>query len=342
MPVSRPWYRRSRGGWFATVHGHQVPLGVSDPDDFRGAIAALTKLLTDQAEAARPPKPSGRLALPVPDAVAAYLLERQPHLAAATFRRYASYLGHLAKRHPDAASVTALTPEAIVERAAAEPWGPTNRANYLAAVELVLRWAGRADYRLPKPPRESRGADAVFPDAVYRGILRETRGDFRQLCRFLRATGCRPAEATQLRADQVDLATRTARLRQHKTRNRTGKVRVLYLSEEAIDVCREQAEVYAGAGFLFRGEGGRPFTIQAMVMRFHRLSAKLGHAVTAYGFRHTYATEALLAGEPDAVVAALLGHQSTRMIHKHYSHVSQQGQALAAAAERIAAKPKAG
>lgn len=56
---------------------------------------------------------------------------------------------------------------------------------------------------------------------------------------------------------------------------------------------------------------------------------------TAYGYRHAFATEALAAGVPDAHVAALLGHTSTAMLHRHYSHLTHQAQAMRAALERV-------
>lgn len=51
-----------------------------------------------------------------------------------------------------------------------------------------------------------------------------------------------------------------------------------------------------------------------------------------------FATRALAAGESDAVVAALLGHSSTAMIHKHYSHLDGQARVLKDAAERVATR----
>jgi len=77
-------------------------------------------------------------------------------------------------------------------------------------------------------------------------------------------------------------------------------------------------------------------------MRFQRLSAKVGHHVTSYCFRHTFATRALLAGIPDVEVAAMLGHTSTAMVHRHYSHLAQQARRLQEAADRANAKRPAG
>jgi integrase len=38
--------------------------------------------------------------------------------------------------------------------------------------------------------------------------------------------------------------------------------------------------------------------------------------------RHTYASHAVMAGAPLIVVARTLGHSDTRMVEKHYGHLS--------------------
>ena len=60
---------------------------------------------------------------------------------------------------------------------------------------------------------------------------------------------------------------------------------------------------------------------------------------TAYGYRHGYATEALAKGLPDAQVAALLGHSSTAMLHKHYSQLTAQAGVLRQAAAVVRSSP---
>jgi integrase len=58
-----------------------------------------------------------------------------------------------------------------------------------------------------------------------------------------------------------------------------------------------------------------------------RRRAALPKAI-AYGLRHSFATDALERGVPDAHVAELLGHSGTAMLHKHYSHLGAKAQAL--------------
>jgi integrase len=69
-------------------------------------------------------------------------------------------------------------------------------------------------------------------------------------------------------------------------------------------------------------------------MRKAARSAGLSRRI-AYGYRHAFATDALAAGVPDAQVAELLGHASTAMLHKHYSHLSTRVKVLTDAAKVV-------
>lgn len=330
----RPWFNRTKRSWYSTVDGKQVSLGVTDPKDEGAAWAALKALVSGAVREALPqaatdPVRPGTVAELVPQ----FLDHKRPDVQPRTVFGYGKFLAWLRKHWPDVA-VSQLELAAVKRQAAAEPWSDTHRANTLWCVNAFLKWAGRAD-RLPLPPRDSRGADTVIPEELHRRVLAETKGDFRALCHFLWLTGCRPGEATGLACEAVNWETGSVSLKKHKTRHK-GKLRTLHLSAAALQVLADQALKYDGAGLLFRGLRGRPFSLQAMTMRFQRLSETVGTHITSYCYRHTFATRALAAGESDAVVAALLGHASTTMIHKHYSHLNAQGRALKDAANRIA------
>jgi ABC-type polysaccharide/polyol phosphate transport system ATPase subunit len=61
-------------------------------------------------------------------------------------------------------------------------------------------------------------------------------------------------------------------------------------------------------------------------------------AITVYAYRHSFATDALLAGNSLAVVAELLGHSDTRMVGKVYGHLDQQKSHLLDAVNETAKK----
>jgi integrase len=46
-----------------------------------------------------------------------------------------------------------------------------------------------------------------------------------------------------------------------------------------------------------------------------------GKRITAYGMRHSFASNLLIAGVSDVKVAHWLGHADTRMVHQHYGHM---------------------
>jgi len=47
--------------------------------------------------------------------------------------------------------------------------------------------------------------------------------------------------------------------------------------------------------------------------------------VNFHGLRHTYASRLAMHGVPLAVIAVQLGHADTRMVEKHYGHLSPSG-----------------
>jgi integrase len=65
-----------------------------------------------------------------------------------------------------------------------------------------------------------------------------------------------------------------------------------------------------------------------------RQKAGIPHA-TAYGHRHTFATDARSNGVPDAQVAELLGRSGTAMLHRHYAHLTARVKALWDALGRV-------
>jgi integrase len=93
------------------------------------------------------------------------------------------------------------------------------------------------------------------------------------------------------------------------------------------------------SGPLFRGpRGGGRFTQNGIRCRFRRLRKKLPHlkGVIAYAYRHTFATDALVNGVGIAQTAELLGHTSTDMVMRHYSHLSEKVEHMREAATKAA------
>lgn len=139
--------------------------------------------------------------------------------------------------------------------------------------------------------------------------------------------------SAKVTAENTDWEARVVRLTEHKT-DASGHDRLIFLDARALEVLTWQRELY-GSGLLFRTRRGERVGIRSFVRMFAKLSRKVGHRVTAKGFRHTFATRALAAGESDKIVASLLGHATTQMVNRNYGHVAAMGRQLREAAERI-------
>lgn len=325
---AHPWLRSSTGEWYVTHNGDKKPLGVFGANNEAAAWAAFQKLLENTVEI-KPKARSEPLASILPD----YLSALGARATAKTLRDYSVHLRSFIAPFGNRAA-NEIDGKSLELHASKKGWSDSYQNNWLWTVQAFIRWAGRPDFSVRRPAKESRGAKALISEDTQRLILRETKGDFHELCRLLWMTGCRPMEAASITAEMVDWTSGTITLKKHKTKHK-GKRRIIYLSPDALTLLKTQSLLYDGKGPLFRGIGGEPFSIHAIVTRMIRVSKRIGRSVTAYGYRHSFATRALAIGTPDTHVAALLGHTSTTMIHAHYSHLTEDSRLLRDAAARI-------
>lgn len=80
----------------------------------------------------------------------------------------------------------------------------------------------------------------------------------------------------------------------------------------------------------------KPWPKDGIVLRFRRLREAVGlDGVTAYSYRHTYATDALQAGISLPTVAALLGHVNPTMVSRVYGHLEKRSDHLSDAVAKI-------
>jgi integrase len=59
------------------------------------------------------------------------------------------------------------------------------------------------------------------------------------------------------------------------------------------------------------------------------------HGIIPYGYRHSFATDALTNGVPDAHIAELLGHSGTAMLHRQCANLTAKAKALQEALGRV-------
>lgn len=332
---SAPWFRKSRMQFFGTVGGKQVPLGVTNPNDLDAAITALQRLR--QQHAAPPPAAASPPPVPVLTlgaAIAAFMERTGRRVKQHTLLGYRQFLDRLTEAIPKDTPVHSLTADRV-ERVCDRPtWSSSTRHDAIGVYGVLLRDAGHP-LKLRRPPKESRGPDAIWTEQEYWQVYGAALGDFKPLLTVLKDTGCRPSEAASLTVENVDWSHSLCRLKQHKNAGK-GKARVIHFPAGVLAVLQIQREKYA-TGALFRQDDGRPFRGQTICYRvIHaRERAGVSRAVTAYGLRHWYCTRALEGGASNEQVAALVGN-SAAMVERHYGHLAANAKLMAELASRIA------
>jgi integrase len=335
---AKPWFRSNQGTWYGTVDGRKTNLRVRGRENEAAAWIAWQQLRnggpppTVQPAPAAPTAPAAQV-VTVGNVVRDFLRDAAGRVEADTLELYRLFLTPFAKLHGrlPAASLTCPAAEQYSRR---PTWNDSTRSAFLAVLARAFRHAERARLidRTPliglrRPPIASRAADAMVTRADHEKLIAVVSTPFRRFLGFLFLVGCRPAEAAQLAAGDVNWDDGTAIVRNHKTR-RKGKRRVLYLTPAAVADLRELANRYP-SGPLFRNRVGKPWTRATIGMAMRKARKLVGlPGKIVYGYRHGFATDALAAGVPDAHVAELLGHSSTAMLHKHYSHLATRVKVL--------------
>lgn len=234
-------------------------------------------------------------------------------------------------------------------------WGPGSQRNFILGVAAAFNWAVTAGMvpknplaGIEKPAATSRGAEALLGtntaeiEAAHLRILQACRPHWRPLLQALKDTGARPGElAAATAADFVEalgafvfrkeMTWRGDRFA-HKTSRH--KDRVIYLSGPTLGAVKELAKRHP-TGQLFRRRNGQPFGKVNLVGRFAKLRRRLRMpGLTAYSYRHTWATEMLKAGMDVDTLASLMGN-SAAVIRQHYSHLLADRQGLREKLERF-------
>ena len=168
-----------------------------------------------------------------------------------------------------------------------------------------------------------------------RRLINAAEGDFRRLVRAALLTGCRYGELAGLEVHDFNPDVGTLHVRTSKS----GEGRHVVLNDEGVEFFSSLTAGRPGAERILRkGDGtlwGRSHQARPMIEACDR--AKITPAVSFHSLRHTYASHAVMAGAPLLVVAKNLGHADTRMVEKHYGHLSQSylADAIRAAAPRF-------
>ncbi|MCA9055809.1 MAG: tyrosine-type recombinase/integrase [Planctomycetaceae bacterium] len=325
-----PYYRKAVKAWYILWHGRQVRLGRTK----READRAWRKLLSGES-----PSSSHR----VSEIVAQFITWTEENRAADTVVFYRKYLNSFTARYGKS-QVESLRPYHVSEWLKFHGYTGTTGNCAVRAVMRAFNWSVRQGLlasnplvgveRPPATPRE-----AYITREQWTAVLSQVQeGDpFRDLLLMLWETGCRPQEARTLESRHFDPVARTVTFPRAESKGKRRQ-RVIVLNAVALGIVSRLAAKYP-TGPLFRNTDGNPWCAYSINCRFRRLKAKLGFSIFAYAIRHTWATNALLAGVEPLTVATLMGHTSINMIWSTYQKLQLQSDHMRAAAEQ-ATRPR--
>jgi integrase len=172
--------------------------------------------------------------------------------------------------------------------------------------------------------RAFREADAVrlhyLSDDEARRLTNACPSDFRALVTAALLTGCRYGELAAMTVEDFNPDAGTVRVHASKS----GRPRHVVLTHEGRDFVAGLALGRQGSAHLLLRGNGKPWakSEQQRPLALACNAAQIDPPANFHALRHTYASRLAMRGVPLAVIAAQLGHSDTRMVEKHYGHLS--------------------
>lgn len=346
--TKKPFFRTFDNCWYAQIRQgterKQVKLLDQSANPIRGAdrendaYKAFHKLMAQDPTQA--PEPT---ALKVCHVCDLFLSHAEKHTEAKTFAWYKKYLQSFNELFGLLGALD-VKPFHVTRWLDSHPKWKTSRRCAAISLKRAYNWCEEEGLIPTNPMKKVRKPPAVRRERILAPserieIVTAIRDkEFRDFVFALQETGCRPGEVARVTAANVDLDNGVWIFNQHKTKKKTGKPRIIYLTPGMVELTKKLMLEFPD-GPLFRGPkraGRKPYSKNAIRCRFRRLRKKLPHlkGVIAYTYRHSYITDALERGVPVASIAELAGHKDLRMIQEHYGHLSEKRMHLQDAARK--------
>lgn len=284
----RPRWERARKRWYFSAGGKRYT-SVS----VAGIAAKYAAVVGTE-----PPTDDAKVPQFVSDAIRAWLVGRDTEFHRYCLQHFNSFAG---------GNVLADLESRLMERFAAHlvstGYAPKTVHHLHSHAWRVLAWCHTHGWVARMPARPKLPAWHWAPKALTTDELADLlanleaprRNRLRRIASFLLATGARPTEARTLRWSDVDPPNRTCRLR----RSKTGKPRVLYLTDDALAVLAETPRI---SEFVFLARGGKPYTRDGLAASMRRVGCG------PYRLRHTFAQFVRRQGADIALISKMLGH----------------------------------
>lgn len=180
-----------------------------------------------------------------------------------------------------------------------------------------------AGYKLQKPKPTTQ---PCWSPAEADAIVAAAPSTYRPYFKFLRETGCRAGEAKFLTWSDVDLGHRTIYIRSKEGwKPKSGDQRKVSMTEALVELLsslpRAGRWVFTAPLTCRHPEAGRQLSERRALQALKRVLTRLkldGHLHT---FRHTFISQALMGGVPEAVVRQWVGHVDPANL-RLYTHVA--------------------
>jgi len=335
-----PRYFASKGGYFVTMNGQRICLAKGPEKDH--SVREEANRRYHELMLARPTQGDGAAVVAILDA---YLHHLKQHAKPSTFslwsRIYQAFVKHLGtitvrelKQHMVSEWLSSMSePRIHPLNGRVIKWNDGTRRIAITALKAAFNWAigeglitTNPVAKMKAPPPRSRGGEELISQEQFQVVMASSKPKLSDLLTALWETGARPNEVFRVEAAHYRKDIGAWVFEDHKTARKTGKRRVVYLTERMVEMS-ENLAMERPTGPLFRNTRGRPWrlgTVAAQFQRFRKLGL-IGKA-TVYSLRHRFATDFLLAGGSLAYLAQLQGN-TVAMIEKHYGHLAEHGQA---------------
>jgi integrase len=327
----RPFFRKQTQSYYCQIAGKQIALG----KDKKAAERKCRELVKNRQRL-------NEATLRVKELIALYLEWCLKHRAIKTYNLAQYFLSSFTATISDRLRIDELKPRHANEWLdAANTWNSTSKHDATTVLQRVFNWAleERVIDRHPfpklasKPPRQRREVyySPEQIDAIFAAVKDQ---NFRDLLTFTAETGCRPFEGRIIEAIHCQLEHSLIVFHTEESKGKKSR-RTIVLTNKALEICKRLSDKHS-TGPIFRNLRGNPWTKDAVNCRFYRLKQKLGFqgSLCLYGFRHTFATDALLNGVDSIVVGELMGHKDASQVARTYQHVAKNMAFLKSAAEQ--------
>jgi len=181
------------------------------------------------------------------------------------------------------------------------------------------------EWRAVKPFQhvgEARVRYLTQPEAAR--LVKACAEDLRAIVRGALLTGARRGDLIAMKVGDFKPDADAVTVQNSKSRYKGKAAYSAYLNAEGVEFFKAHTDGRdPGESMFLRGDGNswsaddlnRP-------LRAANAAAKISPPAGMHTLRHTYASHAVMAGVPLMVVAQNLGHADTRMVEKHYAHLS--------------------